>query len=83
MRRVALACLLALALAGCGTSDRTVGQAAEEWCHRHYGMSDDAEYKCFTRIFEQRNPSKFLQRLEWNDEFNRELGELLQAQGGK
>jgi hypothetical protein len=76
MRRGALAIgLCALVLIGCGEG-RTVGGAAETWCHRHWPQSSKTESVCFNAIFEQRNPKKFLETLESGDQIDAEIDAL-------
>lgn len=57
-------------LTGCG-SERSFGQAAEEWCHAHYSKPAGAELRCFEVVI-GRGP-KFLRKIETGEQIESEI----------
>ena len=74
MRKILVALVsLIVALAGCG-SERTFGQAAEEWCHAHYSKPVAAELRCFKVVIG--HGPKFLRAIERGEQIESEIVQL-------
>lgn len=74
MRRLLSVFALALFLVGCGSSSRSFGQAAEEWCGDHYGRNDKTEMVCFETVTE-RGP-RFLEKIETGEIIENEVARI-------
>lgn len=62
---------LILMLLGCGSSSRTFGQAAEEWCRSRYGQTDKTQQVCF-EVVTDKGP-RFLEDIEAGERIKLEV----------
>lgn len=58
-------------LVGCGSSSRTFGQAAEEWCGDHWGRTGKTEQVCFETVVKE--GPKFLESIERGEQIKLEV----------